>query len=723
MGDTTTISSNIAERREKVTISSKMGEEGGKRVGGAGTGVGGAGVEAGAEPAQSEAGTLGAIIMDASRPARLDALKSILSFLTPGEVQAFLEVGIGPEEQLVFEGLRQEVMQERLQQVFSDDPETQHKGLVELRRLVCSTINTPYECSAVIRAGFVPKIVSFLDDIQPRLQVEAAWLLTNLSSGSSEHTSIVVAHDAIPPLVRLLTSDNPEVGTQCAWALGNIAGDNTKHRDLVLAHGIIHPLLQTWTAQRDVASLRTTVWVLEVICDASWALRSLLSNRPGVGRSEMVERMCSVGIGNALLVAMINAASSGVRRHAEILVTKLTIGGYDRDAYPHSWSFYKKALIVLNMKAEHRLFKVRQYCAFATANLLAPISRKTEHVDDGPSPHAPSQVSDAVSLLLDHIYSPYPPPLPSEDAQEETNKTSEERQEERENLERQEKEVGEDLRLEAAWALKRILVEACRYNRDLAYQTSWAREGLLRVVRRLIQQAQATTGDDKKEKSGRSLTVKDKEWKEAEKQGRRNGRGDGHESDDNNSKVPAYEPRRHMGLVLALLECVDAYITAPFSLHQSSSPSFSAIPATTDSSTALHKADRGSHQGQNNGNVSDAEVNPAPVVAAAAKGMVAATATQKDMRNLRAVAQTLDRHFMGNKGARGSFLKASDDKAGREKGGASGGFARMMVPVFEALGGKFASTSVTQKLMVLQKKIDEFVMAVKNEEKQMTETK
>lgn len=112
MGDVTTISSNIAERREKVAInsaiSSKMGEEGGKRVGGAGTGVGGAGVEAGAEPAQSEAGTLGAIIMDASRPARLDALKSILSFLTPGEVQAFLEVGIGPEEQLVFEGLRQE---------------------------------------------------------------------------------------------------------------------------------------------------------------------------------------------------------------------------------------------------------------------------------------------------------------------------------------------------------------------------------------------------------------------------------------------------------------------------------------------------------------------------------------------------------------------------------------------------------------------------------------
>lgn len=204
------------------------------------------------------------------------------------------------------------VMQERLQQVFSDDPETQHKGLVELRRLVCSTINTPYECSAVIRAGFVPKVRRlspsfhlnpFLPPIIPDLcpsltfpipllvlypsysfrlslflttySLDCKWrppgfspifppvrllpphspyfslfFLSTLSRsnsicsliclyisltpflpfclGSSEHTSIVVAHDAIPPLVRLLTSDNPEVGTQCAWALGNIAGDNTK---------------------------------------------------------------------------------------------------------------------------------------------------------------------------------------------------------------------------------------------------------------------------------------------------------------------------------------------------------------------------------------------------------------------------------------------------------------------------------------------------------------
>jgi hypothetical protein len=325
--------------------------------------------------------------------------------------------------------------------------------------------------------------------------------------------------------------------------------------------------------------------------------------------------------------------------------------------------------------------------------------------------------------LLDHIYPPtYPHLLSPEDAQEEANKTSEERQEGRASLERQEKEVGEDLRLEAAWALKRILVGTSRYNRELACQTSWANEGLLRVVRRLIQQAQASTRDDKKGKSGRSLAGEDKGWQKDEKKERRSGREDGHESDGSKSKVPPYEPRCHVGLVLALLECLDAFISAPLPSHQSSSPSLSAVPATTNSSTAVHQADGGSHQGQKNGNVDDAKVNPAPMVAAAATSTMAAAAIQARMRNRRAVARILDRHVMGSKGARGSLPKASDDEAERQEVEVSGAFARMVVPVLAAFDGKFASTSVKRRLVVLKNKIDELVIAMKDEGKQKTET-
>lgn len=54
------------------------------------------------------------------------------------------------------------VMSDKLRYVCSDDIYLQHKGLVELRRLVCSTKNTAHECGALIRAGLIPKVSSFL---------------------------------------------------------------------------------------------------------------------------------------------------------------------------------------------------------------------------------------------------------------------------------------------------------------------------------------------------------------------------------------------------------------------------------------------------------------------------------------------------------------------------------------------------------------------------------
>lgn len=88
----------------------------GTKGGGRGNGEGGEGLGEGrvgrsvkdAKCTRTGAALLGAIILDTSRPARLDALKAILSFLTPGEVQAFLDAAISPEEEHVFDGLRLE---------------------------------------------------------------------------------------------------------------------------------------------------------------------------------------------------------------------------------------------------------------------------------------------------------------------------------------------------------------------------------------------------------------------------------------------------------------------------------------------------------------------------------------------------------------------------------------------------------------------------------------
>ncbi|KIO23464.1 hypothetical protein M407DRAFT_27071 [Tulasnella calospora MUT 4182] len=148
----------------------------------------------------------------------------------------------------------------------SEDPQIKKASVIKIRRILGDLPSV----QPVIDTGLVPAIVSLLDSEDIGLQCEAAWIVTNIASGTTQQTEQVIDAGAIPRLVILSASLNADVAHNAVWALGNVLGDCVRLRDRVEEEGGIAALVNL--VDRGEPGFenvqRTAVWAIFGYVDA-----------------------------------------------------------------------------------------------------------------------------------------------------------------------------------------------------------------------------------------------------------------------------------------------------------------------------------------------------------------------------------------------------------------------------------------------------------------------
>ncbi|KAK1587575.1 hypothetical protein Q3G72_014330 [Acer saccharum] len=205
--------------------------------------------------------------------------------------------------------------------IISADHNEQLWAITQFRMLLSAECSPPIE--EVIQSGVVPCFVYFLrSDDSPRLQFEAAWVLTNIASGTIENIRVLLAHNAVSKLTKLLVSPSDDVCEQAMWALINIANGTNDEIQAVIDAGVCPRLVEFLTHPSPFPS--------SIMKEACWTISNITA-----GNKEQIHAVIEAKIIGPL-VHLLQNAEFDVKKEAAWAISNATYGGtHEQIKYLH----------------------------------------------------------------------------------------------------------------------------------------------------------------------------------------------------------------------------------------------------------------------------------------------------------------------------------------------------------------------------------------------------
>ncbi|CAG9318942.1 unnamed protein product [Blepharisma stoltei] len=140
------------------------------------------------------------------------------------------------------------------------------KSIQTLRKILSD--ETPPPLLMITKSGVSRKLIDLISYDLIDLQIECAWCLLNIASGSGEIIEMIAADGVIEALIGLMGNSNYDLADLCIWTLGNIAGDSVRSRDKIIEAGGINKLLEIIKNREgiEIQHLSTLVWTISNLC-------------------------------------------------------------------------------------------------------------------------------------------------------------------------------------------------------------------------------------------------------------------------------------------------------------------------------------------------------------------------------------------------------------------------------------------------------------------------